>query len=307
LTYGVVLDENVTLATLKRFPVICLPNVTILSGREVAQLHQYVQEGGKLVVTGQSGQYDSMGKPLNETALAELIGAKVIGRLETQDNWLRFQYADSKSPLGGLCAPIRPDWPFLVMGPATIYRPGLAAYAGVLMYPFRNARQNAGLEPTDWPTSAEAPAGPAVLVHNVGKGTVLTFAGSPDFSTASEHAITETRKLFANAIRFLNPTPRVQVTAPANMESVVTDDAPTRTLRVHFIAYNSLPQSTPASNRPFVLPGLAEEAPIYRISIATKQKIKSVKAWNRSTVLNHSQNSVQATINDIHEVLIIQY
>ncbi len=249
LTFGVVLDENVTLEALKQFPVVCLANVTILSTREVDLLHRYVEEGGKLLITGQSGQYDPMGKPLNETMLTDIVGAKVIGRLETQDNWVRFHAADSKSPLGSLCAPIRPDWPFLVQGPATIYRPGIAAYAGELMAPFRNSRQLAGLEPTDWPTSAESPVGPAVLIHNLGKGRVLTFAGSPDFSTASEHAITETRKLFASAVRFLNPDAPVEVTAPANVESVVTDDVSTRTIRVHLIAYNSLPQSTPANNR----------------------------------------------------------
>jgi hypothetical protein len=175
------------------------------------------------------------------------------------------------------------------------------------MRPFRSTRQAAGLEPNDWPSSAEAAVGPAVLVHNLGKGTVLTFAGSPDFSTASEHAITETRKLFAEAVRFLNPSPQVRVTAPANVESVVTEDTATRTIRIHFIAYNSLPQTMPASNRPYVIPGLAEEAPIFRITVTTKQAITSVKAWNKSTVLSHTGNIVHATINDIHEILAIHY
>jgi hypothetical protein len=53
----------------------------------------------------------------------------------------------------------------------------------------------------DWPLSARQVVGPAVLIHSVGKGTVLTFAGSPDFATASEHHIVEARKLFANAVR----------------------------------------------------------------------------------------------------------
>jgi hypothetical protein len=48
---------------------------------------------------------------------------------------------------------------------------------------------------------------------------------------------------------------------------VVTDDPATRTLRVHLIAYNATPQTTPAKERPYVLPGLIEDAPMFRASI----------------------------------------
>ena len=36
IPYGVVLEENATLATLQRFPMVMLPNVGILSGKEVS-------------------------------------------------------------------------------------------------------------------------------------------------------------------------------------------------------------------------------------------------------------------------------
>jgi hypothetical protein len=75
---------------------------------------------------------------------------------------------------------------------------------------------------------------------------VLTFAGSPDFATASEHHIVEARKLLRHAVRFLNPQPRVEITAPANVEAVVTDGPANRLLRVHLLGYNSPPQTTPA-------------------------------------------------------------
>ncbi len=37
---------------------------------------RYVEEGGKLLITGQSGQFDRMGGPHADEALAELIGAE---------------------------------------------------------------------------------------------------------------------------------------------------------------------------------------------------------------------------------------
>jgi hypothetical protein len=51
--------------------------------------------------------------------------------------------------------------------------------------------------------------GPAVLFNRLGKGAVLTFAASPDWATASDHHLTETRKLLANAVRLLHPEPRI--------------------------------------------------------------------------------------------------
>lgn len=50
--FGVVLDENATPETLQKFPVVVLPNTSILSTSEVALLRAYVEAGGKLIVSG---------------------------------------------------------------------------------------------------------------------------------------------------------------------------------------------------------------------------------------------------------------
>jgi hypothetical protein len=159
----------------------------------------------------------------------------------------------------------------------------------------------------DWPLSARQVVGPAVLINSVGQGTVLTFAGSPDFATASEHHIVEARKLFANAVRLLHPNPRVRVTAPANVEAVVTDDPATRTLRVHLIAYNATPQTTPAKDRPYVLPGLIEDVPMFRATLELPGSLKSAKALNRTTQLKKRGQRVELVIEDIHEVIQFRY
>jgi hypothetical protein len=164
----------------------------------------------------------------------------------------------------------------------------------------------AGYNP-DWPLSARQVVGPAVLLNPVGKGTVLTFASSPDFATASEHHIVEARKLFANAVRLLHPHPRVRITAPANVEAVVTDDPATRTLRIHMIAYNATPQTTPAKERPYVLPGLIEDAPMFRASIELRDGLKSAKALNRTTQLKKRGKRVELVVEDIHEIIQCRY
>lgn len=307
LNCGVLLDENLSPARLKEFPVICLPNTGILTEREVALFRSYVEEGGKLLILGQSGEYDPYGKLQANAALETLIGAKVKGQLESQDNWVRFDAADAQTADRTLHADIPTRWQFQVNGPAAVYEPVTARPIGELWKPYRTTRAKEGKEPTDWPMSAEAVVGPAILVNTLGKGTVLTLACSPDTATASDHHIVEARRLLRNAVRFLNPAPRVEITAPANIETVVTDDPKTRTLRIHFLAYTALPQPTPATGRPYVLPGLMEEAPLFRAKVQTHLPLKSVRAFNRSTQVKRSGDTLTLLIDDVHDVLILQY
>jgi hypothetical protein len=173
--------------------------------------------------------------------------------------------------------------------------------------PYRTTRQRQGKEGTDWPMSADTPVGPAILLNEVGKGKVLIFTCSPDYATAGEHHIVEARRLLANAVHFLNPKPRVRITAPVNVETVVTDDPSARVLRVHLLGYNSPPQTTPPKNRPYVMPGLIEDAPMYRVSLELAVPIKNAAAFSRSTNLQHSGQRIAATVNDIYEIIIIRY
>jgi hypothetical protein len=65
-----------------------LPSSAILSEREVDVFCRFVEAGGKLLITGHSGQFDRMGKPLPASPLEGLVGAQVKGRLEGSDNWI---------------------------------------------------------------------------------------------------------------------------------------------------------------------------------------------------------------------------
>lgn len=316
LGFGFLFDENVTLEGLQQFPVVVLPNVGTLTEREVDLFRRYIEDGGKLIVTGQSGQFDRMGRPLPASTLEGLIGARMKQRLEGTDNWVRLDASPNGMALGSRldhhhrigAAPDQFEHvPFLVRGPATVYEPTTGTAVGELLDSHRAALANPTGYNTDWPLSARTVVGPAALVNSVGKGTVLTFAGSPDAATAGEHHLVETRTLFANAVRFLHPKPRVRITAPANVEAVVTDDPTTRTLRIHFIAYNATPQTTPVKERPYVLPGLIEDAPMFRARIELRDGLKAAKAWNRTTQLKKRGNRVEVTVTDIHEVIHCRY
>jgi len=318
IPFGIILDENATPETLKQFPVILLPNAAILSDQEVTLFKRYVADGGKLLVTGLSGYYDRLGKVATANALADLTGAKFVRKLETEDNWVKFNSAPTPrtEPLLADIAHTRriregtgivEGIPFLIKGPAAVFEATTALPIGELHKPYRTTRQQQGKEGTEWPMSAESTVGPAILLNSVGQGTVLTFANSPDFATASEHHIVEARKLLRNAVRFLNPHPLIRITAPANVEAVVSDEPKTRTLRVHLLGYNSPPQTTPAKERPYVLPMPIEDAPMYRVVIESSRPLKRAEALNKSTQLKRQGKRIEATVEDIHEVLLLGY
>jgi hypothetical protein len=305
-TFGVILDENATRETLAKHPIVVLPGAAIIAPAEAALLERYVREGGNLLITGHTGQYDRWGVATKTGSLATLIGAEPVEQLPSLDNWIVLP-ADAQAWQRTVRGDLRADWPFLLKGPATIYRPTTAAVYGQLHKPFRTLRQQRGEEGTEWPMSADSAVGPAVLLNRIGQGQVLTIAASPDYATASEHAIVESRTLLDNAFRLLHPAPRVRIAAPANVEAVVTDDADHRTLRIHLIAYHPTPRATPASNRPFVLPGLIQDEPIYRVRVTLADPPTSVTALDPRTQLQSTHNQVEATIENIHEVLLIRY
>ena len=308
IPWGVVLDENATLDRLKSFPVMMLPNVAILSDREVEMLRQYVEEGGALIVMGWTGLAGPRGEPLSRSVIESLVGGRLVRRLETRDNHVRFESKTNGLPGSSLIrAGLEADWPFLVEGPAAVYEPTKATPLGQLLGPHRTLRQQQGKEGTDWPMSAEGLRGPAVLLNTVGKGRVLTLAASPDVATAGEHPIVEARKLLANAVRALHPHPRLRIEAPAFVEVVATDDRAARRLHVHFIAYAPTPMTTPPKNRPFVIPGLLEDPLMYRARISLSDLPRSAVAWNNEDCSLTRERQVVLLAKDIHEVVTIEY
>ncbi len=80
-----------------------------------------------------------------------------------------------------------------------------------------------------------------------------------------------------------------------------------RALRVHLLGYNAPPQTTPAKDRPYVLPVPVEDVPLFRATVTTRETLRRATAVNPSTTLRRRGNQVEATVNDIHEVLLLRY
>ncbi len=72
-------ELDLKLETLKQFKVVILPNVTILTPPQVAAIRQYVQEGGSLLATFETGLYDQYGERGSDFSLADVFGLKYEG------------------------------------------------------------------------------------------------------------------------------------------------------------------------------------------------------------------------------------
>ncbi len=81
---------------------------------------------------------------------------------------MRFSAADSSKTAHPLTDAVRADWPFLVRGPAVVYQPTTARSLGELLLPHRTSLHAQNLYNKDWPLSADAPVGPAILLNQIG-------------------------------------------------------------------------------------------------------------------------------------------
>jgi hypothetical protein len=64
----------------RRFDLLVVPNVGVLTDDQCADLTAYVEAGGRLVVTGESGLYDEWGDRRGDWPLGDLLGVRHTGK-----------------------------------------------------------------------------------------------------------------------------------------------------------------------------------------------------------------------------------
>lgn len=301
-TVGVLLDENLSEQALAPFPVVVLPGTAIISPKERALFEDYVQRGGKLLVLGQSGCYDAMGQPLKESVLAGLVGGTLQALRNDNDNFVRLRSSDPH--MDALAQQVPLDWPHLIYGPAAVYTATTATTLGEQLDPIRSQRQKDGLEGTTFPQSPGTVVGPAILLNRVGEGEVLTLGVAPDAAGGGEYRTAEARHLLANAVRYLCGARPVVVEAPQFVETVVTQVPGSSEYRVHAVGYLPPPGAVDPK-RPWIIPELIEDTPLYRMSIEMASPTVRCEGTHPATILKRKGNRIEATINDIHEVITI--
>ncbi len=160
------LDESqIETASLRRFRVLILPNVSCLGRRAAAAIQAFVRRGGALIATGDTSLFDEAGRRRRDFLLASVFGAQCMGDR-------------------------RPDWNDLILDdPDLVPRepwvsPVLRLSDGQLAVRAapgtdRLARVGRQLDPTlltlqTFPTDA-----PGLLRRRLGRGVAWYFAGKP--------------------------------------------------------------------------------------------------------------------------------
>jgi hypothetical protein len=94
--------------------VLILPNVGALSDPQAQSVRRFVERGGSLVATGQTGLYDEWGDPRADFALADLFGCHAVGDSRVS---LASREQRGAGPSGGTFAPSPSGHTYLRLSP----------------------------------------------------------------------------------------------------------------------------------------------------------------------------------------------
>jgi hypothetical protein len=75
-------DRQLGLEHIGRYRVLVLPNVACLSDTQCQQLQRYVEQGGRIVATGETSLYDEIGRKRLNFGLADLFGCDFAGKID---------------------------------------------------------------------------------------------------------------------------------------------------------------------------------------------------------------------------------
>jgi hypothetical protein len=163
-------EDDLGIETLTKYQGLILPNVALLSAKQCGQLRDYVDRGGCLLATFETGIYDENAKSLPEWPLADLFDVKITGprtgpngngsyaRVERDHVILQGLQNTKLLPFAEYSFPLSP-----VRDPVLTVVPPYPAFPPEMVYP--------RIERTDHP---------AVVVNQRGKSRTVYFPGDID-------------------------------------------------------------------------------------------------------------------------------
>jgi hypothetical protein len=291
-----VFDEDVTLKRLQEFPLIYLANTAILSASEVELFRRYVNEGGRLIATLDTSRFDDQ-KERSEFGLADLLGIRFKGKTEFKSNFFRM-------PEGFASQGFRPDWDIFLYGPNNVVEVREGSGYGELKLAFhdRGPQTHIGHAPQN---SAWKMAGPGLVRRRYGRGETAYLPFSPEAMYMSDSPLPEHRMLVRNMVKSMLPPARVSVTAPLNVESVITVDRKHNRHIIHFIGFLGVRDAHSTATNQSLVP-LMEEMWRYRARIRFEGPVRHATALSSRTEIRAGANTVELDTGEIHEVAIVE-
>jgi len=214
--FDVLSDKFLDAATLGRYRVLVLPNAACLTEAAVAAIVAWVETGGALVCSFETGRYDEHGEPVERPALDAALGVRRTGirrdlkssyaKLEQRDDPLLASLGDTDLlPNDGALVEVRPHGPVARAVPLTLIPPVIAHSGATISIPEYSA-----IGPgTDIPI--------AVRGHH-GKGRVVYFANMID-ALFHHYGFPDLGRVVANAVAWAaGGNPALAVDAPDHVD-----------------------------------------------------------------------------------------
>jgi hypothetical protein len=210
-------------AALARYEVILLPDVTCLSDKEAAALDAYVEAGGNLVVTGETGTLDQYGARRAANALTSLPITRVNEvRSDTFASYLRIGDGELDFPLTKL---------IMLNGTYVSAEPKPGAETLLRVQP----PQRFGPPELSYP---EVPlsSDPGVIIGAHGAGHVAFVPWSPE-RLYHLHSLAEHKQIIAQLVsKYSSPVAKLQ--EGSRLELTVRRHARTNQIVVHLVNYS---------------------------------------------------------------------
>jgi Hypothetical glycosyl hydrolase 6/Beta-galactosidase trimerisation domain len=185
-------EEKLALDSLQKYSALLLPNIALLSDSQLQQLRDYVESGGSLLATFETGLYTERNQKRSDYGLADVFGIHKAGEIiGTNGNAFSARIEKRHAILAGLTGT---NWiagaeyrvPLAaVEGPILTVVPGSVAYPPELSYP-------------DPSHTTE----PAVVLREKGKSRLIFFPGDID-RTLWHSGHTDLSRLLRNSIRWV--------------------------------------------------------------------------------------------------------
>lgn len=196
LLTDIALGRDLTAENLAGYKVLVLPNAACLSDDQVAAINRYVEEGGGLVATHATSQYDEQGNRRVDFGLRDVLGVSYREAINFNTTFLQCEPDSAVGaglPTGRPLSLATPQWKVEAQAGTEI-----AAFAVLPMvdYGIAPRRITWGDPPPEMPTGY-----PAVTTRKHGKGRVVYIAGLPERAYFQRHYI-HCRRLLLNAVRW---------------------------------------------------------------------------------------------------------
>lgn len=197
IAFDVLTDKRLTASMLARYKTVLLPNAACLDDKAVEALRSYVENGGHLVASFESGFREMLGEPRKQSFVLDMLDLEYTGTVKRDMRAAYARVLDGDDPLlAGMgdtdVLPIAGDLLFL-SGPQTT--------ADTLAYvPPVEGELGSGISVPEFNAIEHVSAYSLVVRKKVGAGSVVYFPWQPEM-VAYRYGLPDLFRLIGNAVR----------------------------------------------------------------------------------------------------------